>query len=92
MENQVPPEISSERFRRMVAFQDAISEERNKRFEGKKLRILCEGLSKTDKTVLTGRGDLPRPIHFTGDASLIGEWVDVEVTRADKYNLFAKII
>lgn len=92
MDNQIPPEVSSERFRRMVAFQDEISQERNKRFEGKKLRILCEGLSKTDKSVLTGRGDLPRPIHFTGDASLIGEWVDVEITRADKYNLFGKII
>lgn len=92
MENQIPAEISSERFRRMTEMQDEISRERNKRFVGKRLRVLCEDVSKTDKTVLTGRADSPRPIHFKGDEAMIGEWAQVEITEADKYNLFGKII
>lgn len=92
MENQIPAEISSERFRRMTEMQDEISKERNKRFVGEKLRVLCEDVSKTDKTVLTGRADSPRPIHFKGDEAMIGEWAQVEITEADKYNLFGKII
>ena len=92
MAEQIPADISGERFRRMTAMQDEISKERNERFLGKKLRVLCEEVSKTDSTVLTGRADSPRPIHFKGDKSLIGQWVQVDVTEADKYNLFAKII
>ncbi|MDD6095258.1 MAG: tRNA (N6-isopentenyl adenosine(37)-C2)-methylthiotransferase MiaB, partial [Clostridia bacterium] len=92
MENQIPAEISSERFRRMTEMQDEISKERNKRFVGEKLRVLCEDVSKTDKTVLTGRADSPRPIHFKGDEAMIGQWAEVKITEADKYNLFGKII
>lgn len=92
MEDQIPPEVSGERFRRMTEMQDEISKERNERFVGRKLRVLCEDTSKTDKNVLTGRADTPRPIHFEGDISMIGEWADVEITKADKYNLFAKLI
>ncbi len=92
MEDQIPPEVSGERFRRMTAMQDEISKERNSRFMGRRLRVLCEDTSKTDSSVLTGRADSPRPIHFVGDSSMIGEWADVEITEADKYNLFAKLV
>ena len=92
MAEQIQPEISSERFRRMMELQDSISKERNERFVGKTLRVLVEEKAKNGKNILTGRADSPRPIHFEGDESLVGEWAEVKIKSADKYNLFAELI
>lgn len=92
MENQVPHEVSTARFERLLAAQNKISDERNARFLGRKLRVLAEDVSKNDENMLTGRGDPVRPVHFAGDRALIGRFVDVEVTGVSTFCLEAKII
>ena len=92
MEDQIPAEVSSERFRRLTALQDSISEKKNSRFVGKKLKLLVDEVSKTDNTMLTGRGDPVRPVHFKGDASLVGQLVTVEITAATPYTLEGKLV
>ena len=88
---QVPHEISTARFERMLALQNSISDERNSRFVGRTMRILAEGESKTDTEMLTGRGDCVRPIHFKAPKSLIGEFVDVKITGAETFCLHGKV-
>ncbi len=92
MEDQIPAEVSAERFRRLTALQDSISEKKNSRFVGKKLKLLVDEVSKTDNTMLTGRGDPVRPVHFKGDASLVGQLVTVEITAATPYTLEGKLV
>ncbi len=92
MPDQIPHEVSTERFERLLALQNAISDERNSRFVGRKVRVLVEGTSKTDDNVLTGRGDIVRPIHFIGDKSKIGTFTDVEITAATTFSLEAREI
>ena len=92
MADPVPPEVASERFARMIALQDKISKERNERFIGRKIRALCEEVSKTDSSMMTARADSPRPIHFKGDESLIGKFVDLEICASDTYSLTGKLI
>lgn len=92
MENQVPHEVSTERFERLLAVQNAISDERNSRFVGRVLRVLVEDVSKTDPDTLTGRGDPVRPIHFKGDRSLIGKLIDVEITSAATFCLEGRVV
>jgi len=92
MENQVPREVSSERMERLLALGAEIADRRNARFVGRTLRVLAEDVSKTDPEVLTGRGDPVRPIHFKGEKSLIGQFVNVRITGARTYCLEAEIV
>ena len=91
MENQIPHSISSERMNRLLKLQDEISLERNERFVGKVLRVLTEDVSKNNSSMMTGKADAPRPIHFEGDSSMIGEYKNILITSADKYSLRGEI-
>ena len=87
MPDQVPREVSSERMDRLLALGASIADRRNERFVGRRIRVLAEDVSKTDASMLTGRGDPVRPVHFAGDRSLIGQFVEVEITGAKTYCL-----
>ena len=91
MENQVPHSVSSERMNSLLKLQDEISLERNERFVGKVLRVLTEDVSKNNAEMMTGKADVPRPIHFKGDSSMIGEYKNILITSADKYSLRGEI-
>ncbi|MGN1410475.1 MAG: tRNA (N6-isopentenyl adenosine(37)-C2)-methylthiotransferase MiaB [Eubacteriales bacterium] len=88
---QVPHEVSTARFERMLTLQNSISDERNSRFVGRTMRILAEGESKTDPEMLTGRGDCVRPIHFRAPKSVIGSFVDVKITGAETFCLHGEV-
>ena len=91
MTDQVPESVKSARFDRMMTLQSEISRRRNLAYEGKISRVLVEGRSKTDASRLTGRNEKNRLVHFSGDDSLIGNWADVLVTRAETYALFGEL-
>jgi len=91
MPDQIPHEVSTERFARLLELQNAVSLARNNRFVGRTVRVLAEEVSRTDETKITGRGDSPRPIHFSGTPDLIGDFVNVKITSADTFSLNAEI-
>ncbi len=90
MPDQIPHEVSTARFERLLALQNEISTRRNERFLGRTLRVLVEDVSKTDETMLTGRGDPVRPVHFPGDKALIGRFVDVHIDKVTPFTLEGK--
>ena len=92
MTDQVPHDISTARFERMLALQNEISLARNQRFVGRTVRVLAEEISHGDATKITGRGDSPRPIHFAADPSVFGQFVNVKITAADTFSLSAEQI
>ena len=92
MDGQVPDEIKGARFQRLLDTQNEISITRNKTYEQKPTKVLVEGWSKTDKTMLTGRNEKNRLVHFKGDESLIGKFVTVMITEAETYSLFGELI
>lgn len=91
MEDQIPHEVSSERMARLLATDNRISSERNERFVGRVLRVLVEDVSKTNDGTLTGRALPVRPIHFVGDTSLIGQFVNVRIKKNETYCLVGEI-
>ena len=91
MENQIPHEVSTARFERLLTLQNEISRQRNQRFLGQTLRVLVEGVSKNDADMLTGRGDPVRPIHFAGSRDLIGQFVEVEIENITPFTLEGKL-
>jgi tRNA-2-methylthio-N6-dimethylallyladenosine synthase len=49
---------------------------------GSTQRILVTGPSRKDPAMMSGRTENNRVVNFAGDASLIGEFVDVEIIQA----------
>lgn len=92
MDCQIDRPVANDRYGRLLALQDTITDERNARFVGRTLKVLCEDVSKTDHGMMTGRSDTPRPIHFKGDSSLIGSFVNVKITNSDLFCLSGEII
>ena len=66
MEDQIPQEIKSERFDRLLAVQNGISLESNSKYEGKRWRVLCDGPSKNNSEVFSGRTEGGKIVLFEG--------------------------
>ena len=89
---QIPQEIKQARFDRMLALQNSISLEQNKKAEGKILRILCEGASKNNPDIFNGRTEGGKIVFFEPCPENIGKFVNVEIERGDTFALYGKII
>ena len=79
MENQVPEDIKHERFDRLKELVESQIEENNKKYIGKIEKVLVEGNSKNDETMLTGRTDSNKVVVFEGDKNLIGTMQDIKI-------------
>lgn len=77
MENQVPEEVASERFKRLLATVSEQSEKACARLTGQTAEVLVEEQNSQDKALLTGRLSNNLLVHFPGDCSLIGSVVNV---------------
>ena len=84
MDDPVSKEEKAAWFQRLVERQDQISEEKHKAYIGKTVRCLVDG---TDDKGLTARTPGNRLVRLTGDEGLIGQFVDVKITGANKWSL-----
>lgn len=91
MEGQIPEEIKSRRFERLIGLQSRISYEKNQEYIGRTVDVLVEGRSKTNAGRLTGRNEKGRLVHFAGDDELIGKTIPVTIERAETYALYGHI-
>ena len=91
MEEQIPPEVKSARFERLLACQNAICLELNKPYEGRTVRVLCEGRSKNNDDVFNGRTEGGKIVFFDAADSDTGEFLNIEIERADTFALYGKI-
>ena len=91
MECQIPKEVKGERFDRLLETQNKISYESNKALEGKVLRVLCDGPSKNNPDVYSGRTEGSKLVFFDGTPEYIGKFVDIEIEKGDTFALSGKI-
>ncbi|MCR5427765.1 MAG: tRNA (N6-isopentenyl adenosine(37)-C2)-methylthiotransferase MiaB [Lachnospiraceae bacterium] len=80
MPDQVPEEVTSERFKRLLDVVGKCSEERAKTLTGKTLPVLVEEENRSEN-MLTGRLDNNLLVHFNGDPSLLGSIVNVRLNE-----------
>ena len=55
-------------------------------------RLLIEGRSKRDESELMGRTECNRVVNFLGDATLIGQLIDVKITETRPYTLRGEVL
>ena len=84
MDDPTPRADKNRRFDRLVAVQNRISEEKHRAYIGKTVRVLADG---RDGEQLTARTDGGRLVRFAGDDSLIGQFLDVEITDCTTWSL-----
>ena len=86
-EDQIPLEEKKERLQRLNKVLEKWSKYHNEKYDGKVVRVLVEGTSKTDDTMLSGKTDTAKTVIFQGDSSLVGKFVNVKVTTAQTWIL-----
>ena len=82
MPDAVSEEEKGARMRRLLELQREISTEHYKRFIGRRMRVLADDVSKKRKGYVSGKSSEFIIVEFEGDSSLIGQFVDVEITEA----------
>ena len=88
MEDQIPAEVKSARFERLLAVQNEIALKKNLPLVGKTVRVLCDGISKTNDKVYSGRTDGSKIVFFDGCEEDTGRFVNVRITRAEAFALY----
>jgi tRNA-2-methylthio-N6-dimethylallyladenosine synthase len=87
---QVPEEIKKERFARLLEVQNAISYEKNQPFYDKTVRVLCDGISKNNGDVYSGRTEGNKIVFFDGEPEDTGKFLNIHVSRADTFALYGE--
>ena len=64
----------------------------NKRFEGKVLKVLVDGVSSKNENILTGYSEHNKVVNFAGSKELIGKIVEVKIEKAFSWHLRGKIV
>ena len=85
--DNIPEEVKIDRLNRMIALQNELSAESNRRDIGKTFEVLVEGTSKRSRDQLFGRTSQNKVIVFPRGNHHIGELVNVRVESASSATL-----
>ncbi len=80
--DDVPAETKKQRLNILQARINQMAAAISSNMVGKTSRVLVEGFSKKDATVLRGKTENNRTVNFVGPTSLIGDFADVMITEA----------
>jgi len=85
LEQDIPSDIISRRFKELVDLHTAISTELAKKTEGHILEVLVDGPSKQNPGVLSGRTRTNRLVNFRAEWIEKGDFAEVEIIRAGAF-------
>lgn len=91
MKNQIPEEVKHKRFDRLKELVESQIKENNDKYIGTIQRVLVEGVSKTNKEMLTARTDTNKVVVFEGNKDLIGNMIDLKIVSEHMWYLKGKI-
>ena len=91
MDDPVSEEEKGKWFRKLLEVQGQAGDEAYKKYVGQTLRVLCEGRGRTDESLYTGKSRQNIIVDFNGNEQLIGQFVDVKITRALNWALVGEI-
>lgn len=92
MDGQVDIKVKKERLRRLIELQQGIGEKISETFVGKDLVVLIDSISPKYAGSVVGSTNFNKAVTVKGDASLIGKFVKVRITKAKLTSLFGEVI
>lgn len=91
MPDNVPEDVKIDRLNRMIALQNELSAESNRRDIGKVFDVLVEGVSKRSKEQMVGRNQQNKTCVFPRGSFKIGDMARVRVTGSSSATLICEI-
>ena len=91
MPDQVPEEVTSTRFKRLLEVVGESSEKQALKLQGRTMPVLVEEENRTED-MLTGRLDNNLLVHFKGDVSLLGSIVNVNLTECKGFYYIGELV
>ena len=91
MENQIPKAEAQKRFDALTALQNRISGEKHAAYVGTTQKVLVDGFTGDERGPLNARTNGGRLVHLMGDKSLLGQYVEVEITDSTTWSLYGKL-
>jgi ribosomal protein S12 methylthiotransferase len=93
--DHVPPDVQEERYARFMERAAAISAQRLSARVGRRMRVLVDAVEK-NTAIARSEADAPEidgVVRISKGGKLrVGDWAEVEITRADAYDLEARIL
>ena len=90
--DDVPPEVKTERLNRVIALQNELSAESNRRDVGREFEVLVEGFSKRSQADLMGRTSQNKACVFPAAGHKKGEYVNVRVLDSTPATLLCEVV
>lgn len=91
MPDQIPEEIQKDRIMRLVELVNSLTRKKSEKYIGKTVRILCEDYDEKKKLYL-GRDEYGRMGYFESPKNVVGEFIDLKITKANGISLFGEPI
>ncbi|MDR1584908.1 MAG: tRNA (N6-isopentenyl adenosine(37)-C2)-methylthiotransferase MiaB [Prevotellaceae bacterium] len=88
----IPEEVKTRRLNEIIALQNELSHESNKRDIGKTFEVLVEGFSKRSKEQLFGRTSQNKVVIFPREGRRIGETIRVKINSVSSATLMGEVV
>lgn len=90
--DDIPETVKIDRLNRMIALQNELSAESNRRDVGREFDVLVEGVSKRSKEQMVGRTDTNKTVVFPRRDARIGDTVRVRIGDSTSATLIGEIV
>ena len=90
--DDVPLEEKTRRLEEIIALQNSLSLESNRRDVGRRFTVLVEGPSKRDEADLCGRNPQNKMCVWKDSSHKAGDFVEVEVTDCTQDTLLCRLV
>ena len=92
LEDNVPMSVKQERLQRLQKRITEMAQDISHKMVGSRQTVLVDRPARKDPKQISGRTENNRVVNFDGDHSLIGQFVEVEITEALPNSMRAKIV
>ncbi len=90
MEGQIPEDVQKDRIMRLVELVNSLTRKKSEKYVGRTVEILCEDYDEK-KGLYLGRDEFGRMGYFGSERNVVGEFVEVKITRANGISLYGEI-
>lgn len=90
MPDRIPESVQKERIMRLVELVNSLTRKKSEKYVGRTVEILCEDYDEK-KGLYLGRDEFGRMGYFKSDENVIGQFINLHVTKANGISLFGEI-
>ncbi len=92
MDDNVTLEEKKERLQRLNKIINDSALYNNEKYIDKTVKVLVDGPSKKDESILSGYSEQNKVVNFKGDHKYIGEIVEVKIEKVNTWSLYGSIV